>query len=50
MQDLTYLQQYLDTDASTKKFAKLNSALCELIEDFGLVGFQTLNIQVILAN
>jgi len=43
--DLSYLQQHLDQDPFSKKFAKLNKALCGLIEDFSLVAFHTLNIE-----
>ncbi len=43
--DLKYLHQYLDSSTSPK-FAKLNKAICDLIEDFSLVSFVPLNIQV----
>lgn len=43
--DLKYLHQYLDSSTSPK-FAKLNKAICGLIEDFSLVSFVPLNIQV----
>ncbi|CAG8435841.1 5997_t:CDS:2 [Ambispora gerdemannii] len=45
VQDLSYLLDHLDEDPFTKRYKDLNKALCELIEDFGLVGFQTLCIQ-----
>lgn len=44
--DLSYLQQFLDADPFSQKFKKLNKTLCELVEDYNLVSFQTLNIQV----
>jgi len=45
VQDLHRLQQYLDRDPLSKKFKKLNNAICELIHDFRIVSFHTLNIQ-----
>lgn len=45
VQDLSYLLQRLDQDPFTAKFNKLSAALCELVEEFGLVGFLTLCIQ-----
>lgn len=45
VQDLSYLLERLDQDPFTKRYKKLSSALCELVEDFGLVGFLTLCIQ-----
>lgn len=43
--DLSYLQQALDEDAFGSKYKKLNAALCDLIEDFSLVGFYTLCVE-----
>lgn len=43
--DLEYLVQMLDNDVFGKKYHGLNKALCELVEDFNLVGFATLNIE-----
>lgn len=43
--DLNYLLDLLSKNPFSMKFKKLNSALCELIDDFGLVSFQLLNIQ-----
>jgi hypothetical protein len=43
--DLSYLQQYLNKHSS-KKFKKLNKVLCELIQDFSLIAFHPLNIEV----
>ncbi|RHZ74165.1 hypothetical protein Glove_227g149 [Diversispora epigaea] len=45
VQDLSYLLQHLDEDPLTRRFKELNRALCELIEDFSLVGFHTLCIE-----
>lgn len=46
VQDLSYLLQHLDEDPFASKFKELNKALCGLIEDFNLVGFNTLCIEV----
>lgn len=46
--DLSYLLDSLNADAFGKKYQKLNKALCELIEDFSLVGFYTLCVEVSL--
>ncbi|KAJ1984194.1 hypothetical protein H4R33_004475 [Dimargaris cristalligena] len=43
--DLSYLLDRLNAGAFTKRYHKLNEALCELIEDYNLVGFQTLCIE-----
>uniref|UniRef100_A0A6B2LAK2 GPN-loop GTPase 2 n=1 Tax=Arcella intermedia TaxID=1963864 RepID=A0A6B2LAK2_9EUKA len=43
--DLSFLQKCLDNDKVTSKYKKLNATLSELIEDFGLVSFSTLNIE-----
>jgi len=45
VQDLSFLQYVLDKDRVTSKYKKLNAALSEVIEDFGLVSFTTLNIE-----
>ncbi|KAJ3037217.1 GPN-loop GTPase 2 [Rhizophlyctis rosea] len=45
VQDLSYLLESLNTNPSTARYAALNSALCELVEDFSLVGFYTLCIE-----
>ena len=45
VQDLGRLLERLNEDAFTKRYKKLNAALCELVEDFGLVGFHTLCIE-----
>ncbi|KAF9585010.1 GPN-loop GTPase 2 [Lunasporangiospora selenospora] len=43
--DLGYLQHHLNQDPFMARFQALNAALCDLVEDFGLVGFETLCIQ-----
>jgi len=43
--DLNYLLDTLDQDPFAKKHHKLNTQICGLVEDFGLVGFHTLDIQ-----
>eukprot|EP00898_Chlorokybus_atmophyticus_P003427 jgi/Chlat1/4085/Chrsp26S08851 len=52
VQDLQYLVQSMHDDAFSKRFRlyypntrKLSEALCEIVQDFSLVGFTTLNIQ-----
>lgn len=45
MMDLSYLLDSLNEDAFGSKFKALNKALCELIEDFSLVGFYTLCVE-----
>ncbi|KAJ7525523.1 hypothetical protein O6H91_17G054700 [Diphasiastrum complanatum] len=45
VQDLSYLQNHLDQDPRSAKYRKLTKSLCELIEDYSLVSFTTLNIQ-----
>lgn len=47
MQDLAHLGNAL-TSASPR-YAALNMAICGLIEDFGLVGFETLAVEVRLS-
>lgn len=46
MKDLSYLVPLLEQDRRTKKFARLNEVICEIIEDFGLVSFETLCVEV----
>ncbi|KAI0057993.1 cytoplasmic protein [Artomyces pyxidatus] len=43
VQDLSYLENSLS--AASPRYAALNMAICELIEDFGLVGFETLAVE-----
>jgi hypothetical protein len=45
VQDLNYLLVLLESDPFGKKYKKLSHALVELVQDFGLVGYQTLCIQ-----
>jgi hypothetical protein len=43
---LSYLLEYLNQSHRTKRYSTLNAAICELVEDFGLVSFETLAIEV----
>nr|VDC70652.1 unnamed protein product [Brassica rapa] len=45
VQDLSYLQHYLNQDPCSVKYRKLTSELCSVVEDYGLVSFTTLDIQ-----
>ena len=45
LQDLSYLQQHIDQDPRSAKYRKLMKALCEVVEDFSLINFATLDIQ-----
>lgn len=45
VQDLSYLLDHLNQSHRTKRFSALNTAICELIEDFGLVSFETLAVE-----
>jgi GPN-loop GTPase len=44
VQDLSYLQAHLEASLPPR-FAALNSAMISLVEDFGLVGFETLAVE-----
>jgi len=44
VQDLSYLENLLNT--SSPRYASLNIAICSLIEDYALVGFETLAVEV----
>jgi len=44
VQDLSYLESALSS--ASPRYSALNMAICELIEDFGLVGFETLAVEV----
>ncbi|KAL9255905.1 GPN-loop GTPase QQT1-like protein [Drosera capensis] len=44
-QELSYLQDALDQDPRSAKYRMLTKELCEVIENFGLVDFTTLDIQ-----
>lgn len=45
VQDLSYLQNLLDQDPRSSKYRKLTKELCDVVEDFSLVNFSTLDIQ-----
>ncbi|TQS33098.1 hypothetical protein Golomagni_06569 [Golovinomyces magnicellulatus] len=51
VQDLSYLRDLLSQPSGpgsslrNEKFGKLNEAICELVEDFGLVSFETLAVE-----
>src|SRR5277367_6053206 len=46
VQVLSYLLEHLNESPRTKRYRALNEAICELIEDFGLVSFETLAVEV----
>ncbi|KAM7516987.1 hypothetical protein LguiA_006570 [Lonicera macranthoides] len=48
VQDLNYLQYHLDQDPRSAKYRKLTKELCEVIENYSLVNFTTLDIQACL--
>ncbi|KAL6634169.1 hypothetical protein ACP70R_026840 [Stipagrostis hirtigluma subsp. patula] len=45
VQDLSYLQYHLGQDPHSAKYRKLTKELCDVIDDFSLVNFSTLDIQ-----
>ncbi|KAG5439968.1 hypothetical protein PCANB_000250 [Pneumocystis canis] len=45
VQDLSRLLPYLEKDSRLSLFTSLNAAICDMIESFGLVGFETLCIE-----
>ena len=49
VQDLSYLLPHLESEGNSvlrsPKFSALNNAVVELVEDFGLVGFETLAVE-----
>ncbi|KAJ9100605.1 hypothetical protein QFC21_003649 [Naganishia friedmannii] len=45
VQDLSYLESALTTTRSTARFASLNRAICNLVEDYSLVSFETLAVE-----
>ena len=47
--DLQFILDQLQDDPVTKKFKKLNKALVSVIEDYSLVKFSPLNVQVLYA-
>ena len=44
VQDLSYLENALSS--ATPRFTALNMAICSLVEDYGLLGFETLAVEV----
>lgn len=46
VQDLDQLLPLLESDKRTAKFAHLNRLICEIVEDFSLVNFETLCVEV----
>ena len=44
--DLNYLLEMVGDDPLLKKFKKMNEAIIGVIQDYSLVSFTTLNIQV----
>jgi hypothetical protein len=48
VQDLSYLLDSLNQQSRTDKFKSLNKAMVELVEEYGLVGFETLAVEVSL--
>ena len=43
--DTLDLKRLVDLEGpSASRFGRLNAAICELVDDFGLVGFETLDI------
>ena len=44
VQDLSYLESALMS--SSPRFRELNMVICSMVEDFGLVGFETLAVEV----
>lgn len=44
--DLNYLLDHIKDDPFSQKYKKLNEALVGLVEDYGLVSFRTLDVQV----
>ena len=45
VQDLDYICDHLNTQRHTSRLEGLNRAICEMIEDFGLVSFETLAVE-----
>ncbi|GAA5859928.1 hypothetical protein JCM8547_004391 [Rhodosporidiobolus lusitaniae] len=45
VQDLSYLLPLLERDQRTQRFSELNRVICEIVEEFGLVGFETLAVE-----
>ena len=47
--DLTFLLDHLNDNPIFSKYKELNAALVGIVEDYGLVHFTTLNIQVYMS-
>jgi GPN-loop GTPase len=45
VQDLSYLLEHLNSSVLTKRYSALTAAICDLVEDFGLISFETLAIE-----
>lgn len=48
VQDLSYLVEHLNTSMGPRRaerFGELNARICEMVEDFGLVSFETLAVE-----
>jgi GPN-loop GTPase len=45
VQDLSYLLEHLNQSHRTKRYSMLTAAICELIDDFGLVSFECLAVE-----
>lgn len=45
VQDLSHLLPLLETDSRLKKYAKLNEAIIDVVDGFGLVSFETLAVE-----
>ncbi|BGP17133.1 hypothetical protein JCM10213_005245 [Rhodosporidiobolus nylandii] len=45
VQDLSYLLPLLERDQRTQRFGELNRIICDIVEEFGLVGFETLAVE-----
>ena len=44
VQDLSFLVDKLNADPAMKRYVALNKAVCDLVEDFGLVSYEVLDI------
>lgn len=45
VQDLSYLEEYLNSDPKFKEYNKLTSSIMEIVEDFSLVRFTAMSIE-----
>lgn len=45
VQDLSHMLPLLETDTRLKKYAKLNEAIVDVVDGFGLVSFETLAVE-----